>query len=80
MQRPTLTRESRCLVIAAGWCLERRIEDRARAIAASRSADDISPEDIERATAEFFREELSDLPRLVRQAMNDYRHASTKAA
>lgn len=80
MGRPTLTHESRCLVILAGGVLERCIEDRARTIAANRSADEIVPEDVERAAAEFLREELSDLPRFVQEAMNKSRYRSSKAA
>jgi hypothetical protein len=64
----------------AGWALQRSIENRARAIAASRSANEIVPEDIEKATAEFFREELSDLPRLVERAMKQYRCRPSEAA
>jgi hypothetical protein len=64
----------------AGGVLERCIENRARTIAASRSADEIAPEDIEKATAEFLAEELSDLPHFIQQAMNEYRYRSSKAA
>jgi hypothetical protein len=80
MGHPPLTHESRCLIILAGAALERCIEDRARAISASRSADAIILEDVERATAEFFQKELADLPRLVDQSMDKYRHRSSKAA
>ena len=80
MGKPTLTHESRCLLILAGGVLERRIENRARTIATSRSAEQISREDIEKATADFLREELSDLPHLVRQAMSKHRYRSSKAA
>lgn len=80
MGRPTLTHESRCLVILAGGVLERCIEDRARTIAANRSADEIVPEDVEKASAEFFAEQLCDLPRLVQRAMSEYRRRSSKAA
>ena len=76
MGKPTLTHEARCLLILAGGVLERCIEDRARTIAASRSADEISPEDVEKATADFLREELSDLPGFVQQAMNKHRYRS----
>jgi len=80
MGQPTLTHESRCLLLVAGGALEQCIENRARAIAAGRSADEITPEDVETASAAFFREGLSGLPRLVQQAMERYRHCSTKAA
>jgi len=80
MGRPTLTHESRCLVILAGGVLERCIEDRARTIAANRSADEIVPEDVEKATAEFLAEQLSDLPHFVQRAMSEYRCRSSKAA
>lgn len=80
MGRPTLTHESRCLVILAGGVLERCIENRARTIAASRSADEIAPEDVKNAVTEFLREGLSDLPHLIEQAMDDYEHRSSKAA
>ena len=80
MDRPTLTHESRCLLILAGGVLEWRIEYRARTIAANRSGHEILPEDVEKATAEFFTEELSDLPRLVREAMSKSRYRSSKAA
>lgn len=80
MDRPTLTHESRCLVILAGGVLERCIEDRARTIAASRSADEIVPEDVKKATAEFLAEQLSDLPNLVERAMSKFQCRSSKAA
>lgn len=80
MGRPVLTHESRCLIITAGGVLERCIENRARTVAASRSADEITPDDIEKATAEFLREELSSLPHFVQRAMNDYQHRTSKAA
>jgi hypothetical protein len=80
MGQPTLTHASRCLVILAGGVLERCIETRARTIAAGRSARDITPEHIEEATAEFFREELSNLPCFVQRAMNEYPCHSCKAA
>ncbi len=80
MGQPTLMHESRCLLIVAGGALERCIENRARTIAAGRLADEITPEDVEIAMAGFLREELSDLPRLVQQAMERYRHHSIKAA
>jgi hypothetical protein len=80
MGQPTLTHESRCLIIVAGNTLERCIEDRAQTIAANRSADTIAPEDVEKATADFFREEIADLPRLVRESMDKYRHHFSKAA
>lgn len=80
MDRPMLTHEARCLVILAGGVLERCIENRAREIAASRSADEIAPEDIDKATTEFLREELSDLPHLIEEAIDKYKHRSSKAA
>ena len=80
MERPKLTRESRCLVIVAGGVLERCIENRARAIAASRSADMIIREDVEAAAADFFADGLSDLPHLVQRAMSEFQYPSSKAA
>ncbi len=80
MGQPMLTHESRCLVILTGGVLERCIENRAQAIAADRSTDEITTEIIEEATAEFFREEISNLPHLVHQATNEYRYRSNKAA
>lgn len=80
MDRPKLTHESRCLVILAGHVLERCIETRAREIAGSRSVGEISPEDVERATAEFLREGLSELPCLIEQAIDRYHRQSIKAA
>jgi hypothetical protein len=80
MGKPVLAHESRCLLILAGGVLERRIECRARTIAASRSAEQISPEDVKKATAEFLLEELSDLPQLVQRAMSKHRNRSSKAA
>jgi hypothetical protein len=80
MSKPALSHEARCLLILAGGALERCIEDRARTIAASRSAEQISAEDIEKATAEFLREELSVLPHLVQSAQSKHRNCSSKAA
>ena len=80
MDRPTLTHEARCLLIVAGGVLERRIESRARAIAADQSAKQISPENIEQATEEFLREGLSDFPHLVQQALGKFRDCSNKVA
>jgi len=80
MDRPTLTHEARCLVIVAGGVLERCIEDRAREIADRRAAAEIVPEDIKKATTEFLRDELSDLPHLIEQALDNYEHRSSKAA
>lgn len=78
--RPVFTHEARCFAILAGGVLERCIEGRARRIAASRSASEIVPEDVERATKEFLEEELSSLPHLIEQAIERYKHQSTKAA
>ena len=80
MGKLALTHEARCLLILAGGVLERCIEGRARTIATCRSAEQISPEDIEKASAEFLREELSDLPHLVHRAMSQHRNRSSKAA
>jgi hypothetical protein len=80
MDQPTLTREARYLIILNGWVLERCIENRARTIAEARSSDEIAPEDIEKAMANFFREELSDLPHFVQQAMEERRSRLSKAA
>lgn len=80
MDRLKLTHESRCLVILAGGVLERCIEDRARGIANSRSAAEIAPQDVEKATTEFLGEELSDLPRLIEEAISSYEHRSSEAA
>jgi hypothetical protein len=80
MDQPTLTHESRCLSILAGGALRQCIENRARTIAANRSANEITPDDMEKATAEFFREGLSGLPHLVAQAMNRYPYRSSRAA
>ena len=79
MDRPKLTYEARCLVILAGSVLERCIENRAREIAGGRAAAEIAPEDV-KAAAGFLREDVSDLPRLIEQAMDNYKHRSTKAA
>jgi len=78
--QPLLTHESRCLIIAAGMVLERNIERRARAIAASRAAQEISPDDIEQAASEFFRAGLADLPGEVQRAILGYRQESIEAA
>jgi hypothetical protein len=80
MDRLTLTHESRCLIILAGGVLERCIENRARTIAASRSADAVAAEDIDKATREFLREELADLPQLIGEATDEYRRRSSDAA
>lgn len=80
MDRPVFTREARCFAILAGGVLERCIESRARRIAASRLAPEIIPEDVERATTEFFEEELSGLPHLIEQAIEAYKRRSSKAA
>ena len=80
MDRPKLTHEARCLIIVAGRVLEGGIEKRARRIAESRAASEIAPEDIEKASAEFFSKELSDLPHLIEQAIDNYKHRSSKAA
>jgi hypothetical protein len=80
MERPVLTHESRCLLIVAGSVIEYNVEDRARAIAASRSAKEITPDDVRKAMEEFFHEQLSDLPRLVQQAVNKFRCPQDKAA
>ena len=80
MRKPALSHEARCLLILAGGVLERRIENRAQTIADNRSADQISPEDIEMATVEFLRGDLSDLPNLVRKAISNHRNCSAKAA
>ena len=80
MGQPTLTHESRCLVILVGGVLERCIENRARTIAADRTADEVTQGDVEKATADFLEEDLSDLRRLVQQAMDKHRYCSNKAA
>ena len=80
MDRLKLTHESRCLVILAGGVLEQRIENRARGIANSRSAAEIVPEDVKKATTEFLRKELFDLPRLIEEAISSYEHRSNEAA
>lgn len=80
MERPKLTHESRCLVILIGGVLERCIEDHARSIAINRTSDKITPEDIDKAVTEFFGAELTDLPQLIEQAINNYQLRSTKAA
>ena len=80
MDRLKLTHEARCLIIVAGGVLERGIEKRARRIAEGRAASEIAPEDIEKAAKQFFEEGLSDLPRLIEQAIDNYKHQSTKAA
>lgn len=80
MVQPTLTHESRRLLILVGGVLGRCIENRARTIAVSQSQDDITPENVEQAITDFFREELSDLPRFVQQAMNKFGYHSSKAA
>jgi len=80
MDRPKLTHEARCLIIVAGTVLEGCIEDRAEELAASRSAAEITPEDVENAAKQFFDEGLSDLPALVEQAIDRYKRRSTKAA
>ena len=80
MDRPVLTREARCLVILAGGVLERRIEKHAREIARSRAAVEIAPEDVEKATAEFLGAKLSDLPRLINEAIDSYKRRLNKAA
>ena len=80
MDRPKPTHEARCYVILAGGVLERCIESRAQKIAASRSAAEIVPEDVEKATTEFLEEELSSLPQLIEQAIARYKHRPSKAA
>ena len=80
MDPPVFTHEARCFAILAGGVLERCIEIRARRIAASRSAREIVREDVEKATAEFLEEELSSLPHLIEQAIEEYKDQSTKAA
>lgn len=80
MDRPRLTHEARCFVILAGGVLERCIESRARKIAGDRAAAEIVREDVEKATTHFLREELSDLPDLIEQAIDNYKHRSSKAA
>jgi hypothetical protein len=80
MDKPALTHEARCLLIVARGVLERCIRSRAQMIATSRLADEISPEDVEQATAEFLREELSGLPDLVQQALSEFQNCSNKAA
>ena len=80
MGQTKLTHEARCLVILAGSVLERCIEKRARKIADSRAMSETAPEDVERATKEFLEEELSDLPQLIQQAIDNYKHRSNKAA
>ena len=80
MDQPMLTREARCFVIVAGRVLERRIERCARRIAGSRRAAEIVGEDIEKAATEFLREESSDLPDLIKQAIDNYKQQSRKAA
>jgi len=80
MEKIKLTHESRCLVILIGGVLEGCIEKRSRSIADSRSADKILPEDIDKALSEFLKEELSNLPHLIEQAIVNYRRQTTKAA
>lgn len=80
MKGPRLTRESRCLLVVARGVLERCIEERAQAIAAGRSADEIAPEDVELAAAEFLAEDLSVLPRLVQKAVTEFRCRRSRAA
>jgi len=80
MDRSKLTHESRCLIILIGGVLERCIENRAKSIAASRSAEEIAPEDIDKATSEFISTDLSELPHLIEEAVDNYRHRSSKAA
>ena len=80
MDKPPVTHEARCLIILAGGVLERWIESRARGIAENRAAIEIAPEDVRKAAVEFLKEELSTLPRLIEHAIDDYEHASNKAA
>jgi len=80
MDQPMFTHEARCLVIVAGGVLERCIEKCARKIADSRAAAEIVGEDIEKAATELLREELSDLPDLIEQAIDNYKQQARKAA
>lgn len=80
MDRPVLTHEARCLVILAGGVLEQCIEQRAREIAGSRSDTEITPEDVQTATAEFLAQGLSELPHQIDRAINEHWHGLTKAA
>ena len=80
MDRIRLSHEARCLTIVAGDVLERCIEDRARAIAVSRSAAVISEDDVTQATREFFNEGLAKLPDLISRATEDFKRRSCQAA
>ena len=80
MNQPPLTHEARCLVVLAGGVLERCIEDYARKIAHGRATAEIGPDDVKKATTEFFNEELPGLPRLIEQAIDQYQHQTRKAA
>ena len=80
MTNPKLTFDARCLIIRAARVLEQCIEDRGREIAVSRASAEISPQDIRRATAEFFQENLEGLPHLVEEALNEYGNQLSKAA
>lgn len=76
----TLTHEARCLVILAGGVLERCIENRAREIAESRSDVQITPEDVQKATAEILKKGLCNLPPLIEQAFEVRSKDLTNAA
>lgn len=80
MDRPKPTHESRCQLILIGGVLRKSIENRARAIAAARSAEEIAPEDVEKATKKFLEESLSDLPHLIEEALENYLHQNRMAA
>ena len=80
MDQPVLTREARCLAIVAGGVLERRIKRCAERIAHRRGAAEIAADDIEKAVMKSLGEELSDLPDLIKQAIDDYKQQSRKAA
>ncbi len=80
MDRLELTREAQCLVVVAGAALERHIENCAREIADARTAAEVAREDVEKATAEFLAEELSDLPHMIERAIDNYQRQLSKAA
>jgi len=80
MERPQPSHDARCLVILAGAVLEQLIEDYARRIAEDRGSAQIEPGDVRAAATQVLREEISRLPTVIEQELDDYAVRKKRAA
>jgi len=80
VERPNPTHDARCLVIVARGVLERRIEDRARRIAADRGGTQVEPDDVRTAVTEVMQEDLARLSQAIEKELDDYTARKRSAA